>query len=38
MFVTQQMRIRLTTGVAKTRIVTVIPSVKKTGQIWPRGK
>lgn len=38
MFITRQMNIGLTTGVAKTRIVTVIPSVKKTGQIWPRGK
>ena len=38
MFVTRQMNIRLTTGVAKTRIVKIIPSVKKTGQIWPRGK
>lgn len=38
MFVTQQMRIRLTAGIAKTRIVKIIPSVKKTGQIWPRAK
>ena len=38
MFITRQMNIQLMTGVAKTRIVKIIPSVKKAGQIWPRGK
>lgn len=38
MFITRQMNIQLMTGVAKTRIVKIIPSVNITGQIWPRAK
>lgn len=39
MFVTQQMRIVITTNIiARSFIVSVIPTVKKEGQIWPRAK